>query len=356
MDIPLGRFTKRKIERVRVLAIVSLLIFTALAFSVVNYQDNTQAPRFVPSQCGFCYGWQDVGCSGTPQDTLGCDPGYMYVYRECPDINEDEYDITGLSILLNPASTCEQKCVPRQECNVAPDIPTSPIPSDLSTDIPTTQTLSWTATDTENDPLTFDVLLDTVSPPTTTVATDLLSPSYSPTLSPGTTYYWQVISKDYYYQTSSPIWEFTTVPKTAVSISLSPALSLISWDIVSLPSLNTPAEGNNNFGPTAYTVSISTVGTNADLYIRGDGDLTSGGNTISLSNEKYNFNIIDPRVPTSNRISLTTDYADNLIASNIPDGATIYLKFYLDALGGQSPGTYTNSVSFSAVPTGSLPP
>ena len=68
----------------------------------------------------------------------------------------------------------------------------------------------------------------------------------------------------------------------------------------------------------------------------------------------FNFNLNDNTVPGDERFGLTTSYS--LIMNDIADGSTVYLKFYLDAPAGQAPGTYSNFVSFEAVPAGNPPP
>jgi len=59
-----------------------------------------------------------------------------------------------------------------------------------------TSTLQWTATDDTSDTLTFDVYLGTANPPTTAVATDLTTNSFTATVSGTSTYYWKVVVKD----------------------------------------------------------------------------------------------------------------------------------------------------------------
>lgn len=57
--------------------------------------------------------------------------------------------------------------------------------------------LSWTAVDSDNDSLKYDVYFGTVNPPTQKVATDIATASYTATsLTSGTKYYWNVLVKD----------------------------------------------------------------------------------------------------------------------------------------------------------------
>ncbi|MDP6922530.1 MAG: hypothetical protein QGH06_06125 [Lutibacter sp.] len=56
-------------------------------------------------------------------------------------------------------------------------------------------TLTWTASDVDNDPLTFDVYFGTTNPPDQ-VATDQTELSYDVSLEASSTYYWKVVVKD----------------------------------------------------------------------------------------------------------------------------------------------------------------
>lgn len=72
-------------------------------------------------------------------------------------------------------------------------------------------TFEWTANDIDNDPLTYDVFLDTVNPPTNKVAEDIEMTSVSVTLEATTTYFWKVSVKDNKLgQTHGETWTFMT--------------------------------------------------------------------------------------------------------------------------------------------------
>ena len=72
-------------------------------------------------------------------------------------------------------------------------------------------TLTWTASDVDNDPLTYDVYLETTNPPLTKIASSITTPTTSSgALSASTTYYWKVVVKDNKGgQTTGQIWNFT---------------------------------------------------------------------------------------------------------------------------------------------------
>jgi len=74
-----------------------------------------------------------------------------------------------------------------------------------------TTTLEWTASDVDNDPLTFNIFFDTVNPPTTKVGDNQSATTLDVTLDPSTNYYWKVVVKDDKGgQTIGQIWNFQT--------------------------------------------------------------------------------------------------------------------------------------------------
>lgn len=96
--------------------------------------------------------------------------------------------------------------------NHAPTTPSDPTPADDETDVSVTPTLSWTGGDQDNDTVTYRVVLDTASSPTTSVYTGTAT-SFSPgTLAAGTDYYWRVYATDEHGSaTTGPIWHFRTL-------------------------------------------------------------------------------------------------------------------------------------------------
>ena len=71
--------------------------------------------------------------------------------------------------------------------------------------------LGWTASDVDNDPLTFDVYFGTANPPTTIIAENQSATTIDVTLTPSTTYYWKIIVKDGKGGKSiGQIWDFKT--------------------------------------------------------------------------------------------------------------------------------------------------
>lgn len=105
--------------------------------------------------------------------------------------------------------------------NHAPELSNPTIVSG-ATDVPVNTTFGWEATDLDNDPLTYTLILDTSEPPTAVVANNLTTTTYTPDLlAYGLTYYWQVTATDGMSVAASPVWSFTTVvTQTASPISL----------------------------------------------------------------------------------------------------------------------------------------
>lgn len=89
-----------------------------------------------------------------------------------------------------------------------PEIKTPVLHSSISS---STTTLSWTAVDTDNDNLLYDVYLGTSNPPTQKVGTELTTSSFvTNSLSVNTKYYWYVVVKDAKGGTTiGQVWNFS---------------------------------------------------------------------------------------------------------------------------------------------------
>lgn len=74
-----------------------------------------------------------------------------------------------------------------------------------------TAELEWTASDVDNDPLTFDVYFGTSSPPTTKIGENQNTTTLNVDLNASTNYYWKVVVKDGKGgQTIGQVWNFLT--------------------------------------------------------------------------------------------------------------------------------------------------
>jgi len=94
--------------------------------------------------------------------------------------------------------------------NSPPEIPSDPTPSDGATPANLDFAFTWTCTDLDGDPLTFDIFLDTSATPA--IYDSLIdTTSYSASsISYNATYYWKIVAADSSgQQTEGPIWSFT---------------------------------------------------------------------------------------------------------------------------------------------------
>jgi len=74
-----------------------------------------------------------------------------------------------------------------------------------------TATLEWTASDVDNDPLTFDVYFGTNNPPATKVSENQSALTFDVDLTNGTNYYWKIAVKDDKGGTTiGQVWNFKT--------------------------------------------------------------------------------------------------------------------------------------------------
>jgi hypothetical protein len=97
------------------------------------------------------------------------------------------------------------------QTNSLPNQPGNPNPINNSDGLPLNTILSWTCTDPNSDPLTYDVRFGTSSTPPIVSHNQTIT-TYNPgPLSYGTTYYWRIIAWDLNSgPRAGPLWQFTT--------------------------------------------------------------------------------------------------------------------------------------------------
>jgi hypothetical protein len=119
-----------------------------------------------------------------------------------------------------------------------PYVPSDPRPPDGATNVSLSPALSWTGGDPDaGDTVTYDVYFGTCdSPPK--VQSNGTAPSYGPgTLSPATTYFWQVIAwDDHHAAAGGPVWSFATVAATTVNHTF---VLRAGWNLITIPVNNT---------------------------------------------------------------------------------------------------------------------
>jgi hypothetical protein len=96
------------------------------------------------------------------------------------------------------------------EVNSNPNVPALKTPANNAVAVSKTVALTWTATDPEEDDLTYDIYVGTTATPAV-AASGLTSATYSPTLAYNTVYYWKVVAHDPFGGVStSVVNKFTT--------------------------------------------------------------------------------------------------------------------------------------------------
>jgi len=140
-----------------------------------------------------------------------------------------------------------------------------------------------------------------------------------------------------------------------IAIQLSPTLQTgIVFSNLQQGTTDNNADGNNyGSGGTDYWINVSSdTNVNVDYCIKADGPLTSGSNTIALSNYYFaNSTTTDANTPSlSAKKAFTTSYQK--MDTGLDNTQNEYLRFWLDVPAGQAPGTYENTVYFQAVEAG----
>jgi hypothetical protein len=185
--------------------IVSIIV---LIIAIVLF--SAPRPQLSPP-CGECTPWVNGSCGAT-----GCEPLELKQGRTCTgelpiptEVLHEQEDPPLLSPPINPL--CVKRCVPMPElCNTPPEIPINESPQNDSTNISTTPILFWNSTDQDNGTIIYDVYFgnETILEE---ISADQIE-NYLPLddLDSNSLYLWQIVAKDEYNETPSPIWRFIT--------------------------------------------------------------------------------------------------------------------------------------------------
>ena len=123
--------------------------------------------------------------------------------------------IESVTISENQSSSIVLKLKESDALNEPPTAAHSPTPSLAASEVPISVKLMWEASDPDGDDLTYDVyFFDSNQPQNNLVGEDVTSNSFlMDDLRYGTTYYWQVATKDGIADpVFSEVWDFTTEP------------------------------------------------------------------------------------------------------------------------------------------------
>jgi hypothetical protein len=138
----------------------------------------------------------------------GIEPGQYIVI-----VNKNNYitQHVGIAVTAGNSTRCDI-ALSTEPSNNPPNQANNPFPPDAALHQMISLILSWSCSDPDGDPLTYEVKLDSVNPPIVSVAAHLADTSllYDDFRS-STTYYWQVIAEDNRGATSaSAVWRLTT--------------------------------------------------------------------------------------------------------------------------------------------------
>ncbi|MHC4086351.1 MAG: metallophosphoesterase [Planctomycetota bacterium] len=131
-----------------------------------------------------------------------------------------------------------------------PGAPSAPDPADGITDVSLTGMISWTAGTLTDD---YDVYFGTNPTPTDWLGNTSNTTIDPGTLSPLTTYYWQVVANNYFGSTAGPIWEFTTMPPDTAPPTPNPASFVSAPAAISTSAISmTATTGSDVSSPVEY--------------------------------------------------------------------------------------------------------
>ena len=145
--------------------------------------------------------WTTFNSSGSPVNTshIWTLPGTYDIQvkaRDTGDAMSDWSDTLTVQVINNP-----------------PNPPSNPNPVNGATNVNINSDISWSCSDPDGDDLVYDVYFEKDdSTPDILVSNDQTAKTFNPgTLDYGATYYWKIIAKDVYGETTTgPVWHFTT--------------------------------------------------------------------------------------------------------------------------------------------------
>ena len=233
-----------------------------------------------------------------------------------------------------------------------PPAPTLIAPATGATGIAATATLSWSGSNTNS----YDVRFGTTNPPPTVTSTT--ATSYTPALTTGTTYYWQIVANNAAGSTAGPVWSFTTLvpvvprPEIVVYASDIPASALHgTWTLASdatSPNGITLATPDNGWSTT--DVPLASPADYVDVTFTADANApyTVWFRLKALNNNKFNdavwVQFADalaggaPIYPINSTSALLVNLATDALATSLNNWGWAHGAYWL---------TQTTTVSFA---------
>lgn len=204
---------------------VTCILF--LSFILYSCKENTVEPVSYGSISGTVFDSSGIAPMGEvnittnpPTSSVFTDKTGRFVITNVPT---DKYTVTAkksgflttsVSILVEENITTNAVMYIEKESttNNAPKVADNPAPADMGKSIPVSLTLSWQCTDPDNDSLKYDVYLyEPNSSAKYKIAADIKDTTLKvDKLKYGTTYLWQVVSKDEKTITNGNVWSFST--------------------------------------------------------------------------------------------------------------------------------------------------
>ncbi len=288
-------------------------------------------------------------------DLNTCSAWYLVLAHTRPDLpigKEDKY--SGYSV----------RCLEGEYLSQPPSTPSTLQPLDGAVNQSINITLSWTCSDPENDPLTYDVYFGITNPPSL-ISYGQTETYYKPgTLDCSTSYYWKIVAHDDHDNfTEGTIWTFITTNQQAWSCG---------------GTLNDPRDGQSystvQIGYQCWMAENINIGT----MIQGSNDMANNGviekycydnNPANCDiygglyqwNEMMQYDIVSGakgicpdgwHLPTNNEWCNLTQFIDSTV--NCPDqlsGTDVGIKMK-STTGWNICGNGTNTSGFNALPSG----
>jgi len=158
-------------------------------------------------------------------------------------------------------------------------------------------------------------------------------------------------------QPVSPATTVSTTSNVTVNVYISIALTTALAGGVQFGNLDPGTNDNPSTTCTNYACNItvsSDTNTNVDIVLKANAALTRQGGTETIPNTGYTWNSTDGTVmPGLPGYALSTSYDyTNKVGSNVAPGGKRTWQAWLDIPGGQTAGTYNNTLYYCGTETG----